>query len=726
MHENKKEKLPLDTRLVSEAVIELNISKRSVKIYPPEHPIVKESISRAFIYLQKLLEIRSAITLGIAGDTFVVDEYKLDSKNPVFREFAGSLHSKGIAAITFLSGLNKNELSGFHELITARDMPIGKDLADLARTRDIIHITLSPVDFSRFRFVEGSQKNAGTSNNIWEDYIYGLLEGKLSEAAESRSAFLEIAPEEVASAVNAAMADHTDDESYDRVITAYLQHKEGAQLSSETYSRFITFVDNLNPELKGKFLARSFAHVPENIAEVEKMISDMRAVDFERITKVFSEHSSNIPVAMKNFIEKLASIKQQSGAGDFDFVSREKAVVDDVELDEDIIKIFTEDTFKLFVGEDYQKALNEMLLQTPDLSAVKLENLEEECRGEVLDRVLLGVMIEIFESDDLSEDEYLAMHEKFTENVNSYIEAGRFDEIVAIHNTLSSHVLDRLSDAADRIEKIFYSEEFTAKFIDAVRLWGRQDRESVFRLVKALRRPIIAPVLEALLSEPDASMRKFFLSILQSIGKDVTPFVITKLNDRRWYVIRNMLYLLRECEGSEYISYVRKFMKSENIHIRIEAEKTLLHFNTPDAIPFLKQYLQNENTDLKRGAVRLSGLYRVKEALPYLIEIIEKQDFFGKETAIKSDAIRALGEIGDKAAVKTLKKVYSSRGLFSKGHVEQLKVELFRTLENYPPDSIQEILTLGLRSGNEEIRLLSERHLARTSALTQDERGDDV
>lgn len=432
MQEKNQGKLPLDAKLLSDAIIELNISRRSVGLYPSDHPLVKESIGRAFTYLQRLFAIRPAITLGIAGEALMVDEYKLDSKNPVFREFAKSVHSKGIAAITFSSGVTAEELTGLHELMTEKDMPGGKALVEKAKEKNVIHITLSPLDFSSFRFVEGGQKNAAISGDIWEDYIYGLLEGKLSAEAEGRSMLLELPPEEVAGVVNAVMGENANEESYDRVITGYLQKKKGSQLSTESYNKFISFVDNLSPELKGQFLARSFTLVAENINGVEALISDMTAEDFNRITKVFAESSSAIPVTLKNFIDKLSSIKQ-SNLGNFDFVSEHNAVVDDVELDEDIIKIFSEDNFKLYVGEDYQRVLNEMLVKFSNHGGMKSEALEAECSDEVVDKALLGVMTELFESDGMSDDDNSELLAKFYEYAHMYIEAGRFSEVLDIY-----------------------------------------------------------------------------------------------------------------------------------------------------------------------------------------------------------------------------------------------------------------------------------------------------
>jgi hypothetical protein len=115
-----QKEIPIDTRLLSEAVIELNISRKNVGIYPPGHLQITKSIDRAYGILQKLFEIRAEMTLGVAKDTLLVGQDYLDQKNPVYRDFALSMNQQEIASVTFIRGLDKDELVRFHRIITTK------------------------------------------------------------------------------------------------------------------------------------------------------------------------------------------------------------------------------------------------------------------------------------------------------------------------------------------------------------------------------------------------------------------------------------------------------------------------------------------------------------------------------------------------------------------------------------------------------------------------------
>jgi hypothetical protein len=61
--------------------------------------------------------------------------------------------------------------------------------------------------------------------------------------------------------------------------------------------------------------------------------------------------------------------------------------------------------------------------------------------------------------------------------------------------------------------------------------------------------------------------------------------------------------------------------------------------------------------------------------------------------------------------VSVLSKIYHSSAILFKAELDQLRVEIFKNMENYPRDSVNHLLEIGLRSRNYEIRTISERLL---------------
>ena len=101
----EREKISLDTQLLSDAITELNVSRRNVAVYPEGHPLVKKSLNRTYELLQRLLELKEDITLAAAKDILIAYNHLLDKKNPVYTELALHLSNLNIAFIKFFPRL---------------------------------------------------------------------------------------------------------------------------------------------------------------------------------------------------------------------------------------------------------------------------------------------------------------------------------------------------------------------------------------------------------------------------------------------------------------------------------------------------------------------------------------------------------------------------------------------------------------------------------------------
>jgi HEAT repeat protein len=243
--------------------------------------------------------------------------------------------------------------------------------------------------------------------------------------------------------------------------------------------------------------------------------------------------------------------------------------------------------------------------------------------------------------------------------------------------------------------------------IDAFRIWGRLRRDDTLKLARVLRTSVTVPLLDALCNEESSAYRKFYISILSQLGKEVLQEASERLNNDRWFVVRNMIYLLRECGGLEYLQSVRNLTRHNNDRVQLEALKTLVYFKDPSGVPQLMSILKRKDRWLKEQAIKICGIYRIEETLPYLENILKKRDIFSSHLYLKLAAINALCRIGSPRAFDTLKKVFTEKVHLYKGTQAELQSEVIKSMENYSDAGVKSILKLAMNSEHEEIRELA-------------------
>jgi hypothetical protein len=705
----KSENDAVEAKLLADAIKELNISKRNVALYSRDHPLTKESIERAFRYLQKLFESKGNIALGIAKDTLMLDGAVLDKKNPALKEFAMSLHSKGIAAITLHTTLTIEELFSFHELIMEKHTPLGPALLELAEKKGLKDIKFSPMDLSKLKFVEGVTRKDGADSTFWEDYVSGLLEGRLADE-EMDTIIDNVSSEKIAGVINERIRGDGSEAACDSVIHSYLGRRGGEDRKPELFGKFLSMVDNLTAELKQRFLTRSFTAPFMDADGVEKLLGELTFNDIDRMMKVFSEQSSLLPERLKTLVDKLRTSKTDISV---EIRGGGISYVDDIEIDERVLQLLKEEPDSAIGDKRYHEELKKMTENPRVRNDNMARQLEDECASEIIDRTASKIMFELLKVDSNSKEEYHQLLSSLIDLANGFIETGRFSEISEIYTTILSHSLTGTfkEEASEMIEDFFGSRTFLLKLIDAFRVWGRFNVEEVADLSRILKNSIITPLLDALAKEENTSIRRFFLDLLCRIGGDVASQAAKRLDDERWHVARNMIYLVRECNGTEYISRIRQLAKHPDEKIAMEAVKTLLHFRTADSISHIRLYLHSKNPFLREQAARLAGAYRIKEAVSFLIELLEKKDLLGADSYCKVIAVKALAEIGEPSALKILHKICDSHTLLHKAEHDKLKIEIFRSLHNYPIQDVKPLLESGLKSKIKDIKFISERLL---------------
>jgi len=715
-----EEKSPLDitdAKLLLDAIKELNISRRNIGLYPRDHPQTKESMEKAFRFLQKLFESKGSITLAAAKDTLMIDYAVLDKKSPALKEFALSLHSKGIASVTFNTMLTIEELFGFHELISGKDILMGPALLELAEQKRLRNIKLLPMNLSKLKFVEGITRKEGADNSFWNDYISALLDGRLTDD-DIDDITTTVSPEGMADFINKGMAGDNTEKACEAVTNSYLGRKGNQDQRPVLFGKFLSMVDNLTPELKQQFLGKSFTLPAMHPHEVERLLGELTFDDIEKMVKVFDEHASLLPDGLKNLVDRLKSTKTDIFA---ELRGGESSYVDDIEVGKIMSTSFKKDHSTMFMDKGYREELKLMMGGARVGDKKMTREFEKACKGEILDRTVSEIVFELLNIESNSREEYQKLLSNLADMANGFIETGRFSEIEEIYKTVYSQSLTVKfrKEAAEMINGFFGSQIFLSRLIDAFKVWRRLSKDGIIELSLLLKNHVIPPFLDALSEEKDLSARRFFLDMLCQMGGDVAPEAVKRIDDDRWYVTRNMIYLVRECKGTEFIKRIRQFTKHQEERVVMEAVKTLLQFGTTDSASYVRFYVRNRAPRLREQAIRLAGIYKVKEAVPDLIALLEEKDLFGTKSIYKGSAVNALGEIGDPSVLKVFRKIYKSNALINRTELEKLKIEIFRSLHNYPFQEIKPLLEDGLKSRIGDIRVISDK-LLKSSGVGDD------
>ena len=700
---DKEEKIPLDARLLSDAIIELNISRRNVSIYPRDHPSVDKSLSRAFEYMQKLFELRPEITLAIARDTLIIDDYYLDKKNPVYREFALNLSRMNIAHVTFTTGLTKDELYEFHRFISGRvDEVPAETVGEKLRELNLIHIRAGLIDYGAFLFEEGKTSRGKPAEQLWERYIYGMLEGTLN-ADDMPDEFREIPPEVLARFVNAVAADDLKEETYDKVITTYMRRSSETAFSSKDLKRLLAFINGLKPELKKQFLTSSLRTFAGDIDSTYKTLREVSVDEVIELLSAINEQKLAIPEALKNLLDKLAGLPQEG----LDSLSFESGLlVDDIFLAPDIANLLGEASFGAFINGAYQKEIQKLLgFKARGGTPAELREWERECSDDAIETDFNQALLELLLSDILSEEEYTSFIGFIREQSSQFMWTGQYGQILKIIKVLDENAgYNKFSDATTESRRYYHSVEFIAGLISSLRMLGRQMRAEAWLLCDYYGQGIIPFLLDALVQEESQTVRRFFMELLKQFGAGVIPEAIKRLGDPRWFVKRNMLYILSEINTPEVLPSVRPYCRHENLKVSFEAVKCLLGSHDRYGLQAAKDYLHSESREQVEQAIALSGAFRVREFVPDLLQMFRKKGISGADLYDKIPVVRALGDIADPAALPVLREALSEKSLFFRGAAERLKEEIYRSLKNYQYEDIRDMVDAGLKSKNQYVR----------------------
>jgi hypothetical protein len=370
-------------------------------------------------------------------------------------------------------------------------------------------------------------------------------------------------------------------------------------------------------------------------------------------------------------------------------------------IDDDIVTLFWEKDFQniLYVvddsvladEEDFEPSVRELKEETNDpdnllkayedafsekdvlkemtivpLSDTDLQSLLEEFEKDAQEK--LGKLVNI-----LFEMMYLADTRRDFEDV-AVFQMNAIDYAV-LHGDI--HVVtDILSRLKILLENKNISDEIK-KYIRKVMLFAGSERviihlgelldsgqdvdEKIFDdYVKFLDKNAIPPFMKILGELKNIHPRKVVINALTHLGPKDMTLLSSGLNDTRWYVVRNIIHILRKIADKRAVDFLLKTVKHGDNRVKVEVIRALGELGGGGVIIALREALDDEEVQVRIAALKALGNIGSEAAKKILLDKIRDKNFKDKEFNEKKDYFQTISRWKDKEVfdflVKTLKK----------------------------------------------------------------------
>jgi hypothetical protein len=241
-----------------------------------------------------------------------------------------------------------------------------------------------------------------------------------------------------------------------------------------------------------------------------------------------------------------------------------------------------------------------------------------------------------------------------------------------------------------------------AALVAASRQPGGPPFVQVQTLVLALGASASRGLLEALAAEEDRGRRLRLIELAASLGAAIIPETRRLLADPRWYVVRNMVLLLRRVQDRSAMSEILRCADHPDLRVRLEAIRALFAFDSKVPRDLLARTINHPDPRLAEAAVLLTGQHGITQAIDLLVEILLRWDFFGRKRSMRLKALRALADLGDPTVLPRLGRFFREWP-FPLVAIEERR-SAYRYLSSYDPGARAPWVARGEKSRDAVIR----------------------
>ncbi len=189
--------------------------------------------------------------------------------------------------------------------------------------------------------------------------------------------------------------------------------------------------------------------------------------------------------------------------------------------------------------------------------------------------------------------------------------------------------------------------------------------EKVFdEYVRFLDKNAIPPFITILGELKSINARKNVINALTFLGGKDIRALASGLQDSRWYVVRNIIYILRKIGDKKAEEYLLKAVRHSDVRVRKEVIKTLGELGNRGVLQTLKDCLEDPESQVRISAARALSNIAPEVAKRIILEKVSGKNFMDRDLDEKKEFYEILSQWKDGDVVDFLMRTLKKKSFF--------------------------------------------------------------
>ena len=718
----------LRAKAVAAVAGDLNIARRNWNAYPSGHPLVESSIQKLLSSFQMLCGDVGGVQLGVTREGLLLGDEYVEKNNQLCKNVAAAFFERGVGALMVSQPPTREELLALLKLLALKREEVFAQggIEKLWQEAGITALEVRAIRYDRFSGTEeeqlGSEKgDAQTQVSLWEQFALLLTKGEVGVAVADNS------PELLAASLNAHFARRmgsgggfsgTTLKAVSALIQQVVSGSAGAT-SGGAGSGDGTGAGNDGPEAAG-WSELDVVQASAIKADLAAFIVALDPLLRRQILNGFCETAVGDESTAADLFRHLGTaVLQETYASAEEYAEAPQLLqgilrsllphlidtydrtIPDDEIHNRMHTLLQEHQHEVFMPDEYMQGLLDVLSSgtLEQLDAGDVTKLLASLNSQAIDSRGSEIILQLVIANPTGEAAQ-ELIKNLSELCGHFLELGDYGQVLKI---LSQAADPRLPQPLRIVMRdAFCRREFLDEILSGLTIWGKPKYDQVSLLIQVLGRAFIEPLLDRMAEEETMSLRRFMIDRVQAFGEAARPYLLARLSDQRWYVLRNIIIMLRTLGPTQEVEQLRPFVRHANPKVRIEALKTLLQAGDPIAQRQVLRDLESPDRETQLTAIGLTDHNSPPDIARKLLALVTSGGYTVVECELKTAAVQALGEIGRSEILPELVKVLASRSLLAFKALNRLKIDIIRSLERYPAKAVLPLLER-LSDGSDDV-----------------------